>query len=125
MYKFGKSATVTFWEDNFRPTSFYDTIIENKNRGLHTLLFLDLKAEKGRYMTANEAIDLLLEIDSKKVLENSSLVVCCRMGSPNQLIKYGPIQVLRKLDFGLPLHIIIVPGKLHEMEEKYLAQFKA
>jgi diphthine synthase len=127
MYKFGKSATVTFWEENFKPTSFYDAVIENKKRGLHTLLFLDIKADQGRYMTANEAMDLLLEIEKdkpKKVIENSDVVVCCRLGSPNQLIKYGPIAMLRKFDFGLPLHMLIIPGKLHEMEEKFLSQFK-
>lgn len=127
MYKFGKSATVAFWEENFKPTSFYDTVAENKRRGLHTLLFLDIKAEEGRYMTANEAIDLLLEIEKdrqKKVVEKSDVIVCCRMGSPNQLIKYGQAGILRKFDFGQPLHILIVPGKLHEMEERFLSQFK-
>jgi len=127
MYKFGKSATVTFWEENFKPTSFYDTVIENKKRGLHTLLFLDLKAEEGKYMTANEALDLLLKIEEdkpKKTIGKSDVVVCCRMGSPNQLIKYGKVELLRKFDFGPPLHILIIPGKLHEMEEKFLSQFK-
>jgi len=123
MYKFGKSATVAFWEDSFKPTSFYDTIIDNKKRGLHTLLFLDLKADQDRYMTANEAMKILLEIDgNKKML--SDIVVCCRMGSPTQLIKYGRIEELQKFDFGPPLHILIVPGRLHEMEEKFLSQFK-
>ena len=85
------------------------------------------KADKGKYMTANEAMDLLLEIEKdkpKKILEKSDVIVCCRMGSPNQLIKYGPIGILRKSDFGFPFHILIIPGKLHEMEEKFLSQFK-
>ena len=127
MYKFGKSATVTFWEENFKPTSFYDVIIDNNRRGLHTLLFLDIKGDQGKYMTANEALDLLLEIEKdkpKKLLENGDVIVCCRMGSPKQLIKYGPIAILRKFDFGPPLHILIIPGKLHEMEERFLSQFK-
>jgi diphthine synthase len=126
MYKFGKSATVAFWQENFKPTSFYDTIIENKDRGLHTLLFLDIDADQGKYMTANEAIQLLSEIDGAKgLLRGADVVVCCRMGSPSQLIKYGKMEALKNFDFGLPLHILIVPGRLHEMEEKFLAQFKA
>ena len=127
MYKFGRSATVAFWEENFKPTSFYDAVVENKKRGLHTLLFLDIKAEQGRYMTANEAIDLLLEIEkerAEKVIEKANVVVCCRLGSPNQLIKYGPVEILRKFDFGPPLHVLIIPGSLHEMEERFLSQFK-
>ena len=36
-YKFGKTATITFWEGDYRPTSFYDAISRNKKHGMHTL----------------------------------------------------------------------------------------
>ncbi len=66
IYKFGKSATVAYPEKNWFPTSHYDVIRENRERGLHTMLFLDVKAEQNRYMTANEAMEILLRVEDMK-----------------------------------------------------------
>ncbi len=129
MYKFGRSATVTFWEDKFKPTSFYDILKENKKGGLHTLFFLDIKADENRYMLPQEAMRILLEcakLDYKKrkaFTEKTDVIVCSRIGSEKRSIKYGPVKKIKDIDFGDPLHIMIVPGKLHDMEQKYLENF--
>ena len=39
-------------------------------------------------------------------------------------LTYGRIKDLIKYDFGLPPHIIVVPGKLHEVEEKCLEMLR-
>lgn len=128
MYKFGRSATVTFWKENFRPTSFYDVITDNRERGLHTLLFLDIDAENGNYLTANEAIKTLLAIEGEKKKKaftaDTEILVCCRMGSPQQMIKYGRVKDLEEKDFGKPFHTLIVPGKLHDVEKEFLEGFR-
>lgn len=128
MYKFGRAATVAFWRENFEPTSFYETIADNRKRGLHTMLFLDIDREHNRYMSAQEAIQLLLRIEKQEKLgaftEETPIVVGCRLGSPEQLIAFGTAGELAGREFGEPLHILIVPGKLHEMEEKFLSAFK-
>ena len=36
---------------------------------------------------------------------------------------YGTAERLRSVDFGEPLHVLIVPGELHVMEREYLEAF--
>ncbi|MGV9200655.1 MAG: diphthine synthase [Promethearchaeia archaeon] len=64
IYKFGKSTSIVYPEEdkNYFPTSYYDVIKQNKNRGLHTLLFLDIQAKKKKYMSIGESIDILLKV---------------------------------------------------------------
>ena len=119
-YKFGRTTTLAYPEKNYFPTSPYDIISENKNLGLHTLVLLDIQADKERYMTANEGINLLLEMEKKnkkKVITNSSIIcVVARAGSDEPLIIAGKIKDLIDRDFGPPLHSLVIPGKLHFME---------
>ena len=120
IYKFGKSATIPFWEENFKPTSFFDVVKENQEKGLHTLLFLDIKAEEDRYMNPNKAMEILLGCGMD---ENMKMVVCSRLGSEKELIRYGAVVDLRNEDFGSPLHVLVVPGKLHKKEKEFLESF--
>lgn len=121
-YKFGRSATITFPE----PLSLvpYETLRINRGLGLHTLFFLDLRVEEGRFMDASEAIRLLLEMESQQrggvVPDDTLMVVLARAGSPSQLVQAGRAVVLKDLDFGPPPHSLIVPGRLHFMEAEAL-----
>ncbi len=127
IYKFGKTATVTFWKPNYKPESFYNTLKENKKRGLHTLLLLDLEKTKEKYLSPREAIRTLLEIEKKKkeeiFTEETDTVAVSRLGSPKRKIKYGKAKNVAQEKFEPPSSLII-PGELHEMEKKYLEQFK-
>ncbi len=127
IYKFGKSATVAYPEKNWFPTSHYDVIRENRERGLHTLLFLDIKAEEGRYMTANEAMEILLQVEDMKKEEvftpETLVVVLARAGSLNPTIRAGYVKDMIKEDFGRQPHVLIVPGRLHVVEAEYLVEF--
>lgn len=123
-YKFGRTTTLVFPEKNYFPTSPYDVIKENKKLGLHTLVLLDIQAEKNRYMTANEGLRLLLEMEEKieqHVLSHDSIAcVVARAGSEKPFVKADSIETLITMDFGPPLHSIVIPGKLHFMENKAL-----
>ena len=119
MYKFGKSCSVPFPAEDFKPTSFYDVIIENKKRGAHTTVFLDLKPEKNRFMTINEALKILLNI-GKEITEDTIAIGLARIGSDNQIIKAGTIKELIDFDFGAPQHILIIPSELHFVEKEAL-----
>ncbi|MCK4327307.1 MAG: diphthine synthase [Candidatus Diapherotrites archaeon] len=119
IYKFGKTATVTFWEENFRPTSFYDAVKENSARGLHTLLLLDIKGE--RQMTPSEAIGVLTEIDSS--FGGREVVAMSRVGGDTGIV-FGRAAELAEMDHGTGLHILIVPGELHVMEKAFLSHFR-
>lgn len=119
-YKFGRTTTLAFPEKDYFPTSPYNVILENKKIGLHTLILLDIKADKNVYMTANEGMSLLLEIEEKlgKGLFKKDDMICvvARAGSPKTVVAAGPIKELINRDFGGPLHTLIVPGDLHFME---------
>ena len=119
-YKFGRTTTLAYPEKNYFPTSPYEIIKENKQMGLHTLVLLDIVDDKKRYMTATEGIELLLRMEKEiggHVFSDESIVcVIARAGSPDPLMVADTVSRLRKKDFGLPLHTIIIPGKLHFME---------
>ncbi len=122
-YKFGRPATLPFWSEKYKPTSTYDAIAENLARGLHTMLFLDLK--DGKRMTAHEAMDLLLEIEKGKngkiITPKTKLLVLSRIGSEAQKLSYGEIGKLQKSKtLGSTPFILILPGKLHFTEAEAL-----
>jgi len=117
IYKFGKRCSVPFPTKTFNPTSFYDTIVENKKRGLHTLVFLDLNPEENKFMTINQALEILVKLGLDK---NTIAVGFARVGSDNQIIKSGKIKDLLKFDFGKPQHILVIPGELHFVEKEAL-----
>ncbi|MBU0471965.1 MAG: diphthine synthase [Nanoarchaeota archaeon] len=125
LYKFGKTTSIPYKEHNFRPETAYDVLKSNQKSGLHTLILLDIKPD--RNMTVNEAIKIMLEIENKrkeKVFTNNSMILgCARLGGDYK-IKYGKVSELENEDFGKPLHCLIVPGKLHFMEEEALAMWK-
>ncbi|MEM0372501.1 MAG: diphthine synthase [archaeon] len=120
-YKFGRSATITFWEGDYRPTSWFDAYKENRERGLHTLFFLDIQMEKNRFLTAQQAIKQLLEAGLSR---GEKIIVCSQLGGPNAKISFGAPDDLLQRDIGLPLQIIIVPGALHEKEKEYLEKLQ-
>ena len=119
-YKFGRTTTLAYPEGDYFPTSPYDVIRDNKKMGLHTMVLLDIQADKKRYMTANEAMNLLIEMEDikkEKVLTKDSIVcVVARAGSEEPVVRAGTIDDLKKIEFGSPLHTIVIPGKLHFME---------
>lgn len=131
-YKFGRTTTLAYPEKDYFPTSPYSIIDFNKKLGLHTLVLLDIQAEKKRFMTANEAMNLLLEMEEKIkgdiFKQDHYICVVARAGSDDPLVVAGKINDLIYKDFGPPLHTIVVPGDLHFMEFeslKVLAQLPA
>jgi diphthine synthase len=126
-YKFGRTTTLAFPEKNYFPTSPYEVIRDNRKMGLHTLVLLDIQAEKNRFMTADEGLELLLEMEKKKgehvLSEDSVVCVVARAGSDNPMVAANSIAFLKKMDFGSPLHTIVVPGNLHFMEIEALTRF--
>lgn len=123
-YKFGRTTTLAYPEKNYFPTSPYEVIKDNKKMGLHTLILLDIQADKERYMTANEGMKLLLEMKGNKgekiFNEDSIICVVARAGSNEPVVAAGAFKDLIKKDFGEPLHTLVIPGKLHFMEVEAL-----
>ena len=124
LYKFGKVTSIPFPDDNPHAETPYVVLQDNFKMGLHTLFLLDLKPEKERFMTITEAIEVLENIEKKKkqtVISKSAVIIgCARVGSDNYMIKAGPVDKIKKMSFGKPPYCIIIPGKLHFVEEEML-----
>jgi diphthine synthase len=125
-YKFGRTVTIPLPEPNYNPTSFYERAYENFKLGLHTLCLLDIQQDKGKFMTANQALDVLeaIEEDMDKDFMTPERLVCvvARAGSSDCLARAGHLKDMLKEDFGPPLHSIVIPGELHFLEAKALVE---
>jgi len=123
-YKYGRSVTVPFPEKGFIPETPYTVIQVNQRMGLHTLCFLDIRAEEKRYMTVKEGLESLLAIEKRKenrVITPDTLVVgIARAGSEKPTVKAGFIGDVLNYDFGAPPHTLVFPGRLHFMEAEAL-----
>ncbi|MDR2966841.1 MAG: diphthine synthase [Methanobacteriaceae archaeon] len=131
-YKFGKITTIPFHEENYFPHSPYLAIRENLANNSHTLVLLDIQADKNRYMSVNEGLKYLMKVkedllangkkDKVTVDENTLAIGIARVGSSDVLVKAGKIDDLIEYDFGGPLHCIAIPSKLHIVEAEYLVE---
>lgn len=141
LYRYGETISIVFFTETWRPDSFYDKILQNRKLGLHTLCLLDIKVkepsleslargkkvyEPPRFMSINTAIEQLLEIEEKRhegaYDENTMCVGVARLGSSDQTIVAGPMNELLHVDFGPPLHSLVIAGELHSIEEEILAR---
>ncbi len=121
-YKFGRTASIPFENENVEVP--YDALAGNLSLGLHTLFLLDLNPEDEKFMSVNDAIRYLLRVELKrneKIFSEKALCIgCSRIGGESRVIKAGTAKELLKHDFGKPPHCLVVPGKLHFMEEEGL-----
>ena len=135
--------SIVFFTDTWQPDSFYDRILANRQQGLHTLCLLDIKVkepsleslargkkvyEPARFMTVNTAIEQLLQIEASRgagAYNKGSLAIgVARIGARSQQIVAGTLQDLLHVDFGEPLHSLIIAGNMHVIESEFLEQFK-
>lgn len=113
IYRFGKIATLVNPHPNYSPTSSFEVIHENLSRNLHTLVLLDTEPKP---MEAKLALELL----EKNDFGQHKIVVLSCIGYANEKVSYGDLAELKKRDLGKPLFCLIIPGKLHPLEEEYL-----
>jgi diphthine synthase len=120
-YRFGKPCSVPFPQKNWFPTTSFDVINRNLSLRLHTLVYLDIQDE--RYMTIAEAVVLLEKMAEEREIRFPLYVGIARAGSHDPRVKAGSAETLKSFDFGPPLHILIVPAELHDMERSYMEMF--
>jgi diphthine synthase len=122
-YRFGKATTLPFERAHGGdgvPGSVVDTIDDNRQRGLHTLVYLDIKVDDvtdgdESFMTGDHAADLLAD-----EYPDTLGVVVARAGSPDPTVAADTLDALAERDFGGPLHLLVVPGDLHHVERDAL-----
>ena len=121
-YRFGRVATIVTHEENYRPESFYDQILENKKNNLHTLCLLDINEKRG-LMSVNDALSLIEGIEKKRKTEkikNSTLVLLCGMGNKDEVIKAGSFAELKRSGYAVYPQSFIVCAELNEKEKEAL-----
>lgn len=128
-YKFGRTVSIPVPREGFNPTSPFEAIAANKRASLHTLVLLDLDPTAGLYLTADVALGLLAGLESKLHLgvarDESLMAVVARAGSPTAQAWVGPLQRLKRIDFGPPLHCLIVPSDpLNVVEDEALNRWR-
>jgi len=140
LYRFGETVTIPFFTRTWKPCSFFEKVTKNMQNDYHTLVLLDIKVkeiseenlcrgkkiyEKPRFMTVNVALAQMIEAEetlkSGKISEETLVVGIVRVGSPTQKIVSGKIKDILKVDFGAPLHSLIVCAPtLHSMEKEMM-----
>ena len=112
IYKFGKIASMP----GFEADSFIDIIKENQKINAHSLILVDIGLE------FSDAISKLEKSAKRKKLKVNKIVVCQLLGTKNQKIFYMRINELKSKKIKKP-YCIIIPSKLHFMEEEVLRSF--
>uniref|UniRef100_A0A182MK68 diphthine methyl ester synthase n=1 Tax=Anopheles culicifacies TaxID=139723 RepID=A0A182MK68_9DIPT len=140
LYHFGETVSIPYWDDSWKPDSFYDKIVANLKHGLHTLCLLDIKVKEPtleslmkkkreymppRFMSVSEAAGQLLEIVASKhadeadgmgsqkehrLSDNSLVVGLARVGHETQQIIACSLKEMQNIDLGPPLHSLIIPN---------------
>ncbi|RYP55655.1 hypothetical protein DL769_010081 [Monosporascus sp. CRB-8-3] len=145
LYNFGQTVSMVFFLENWRPSSFYDRVKENRGVGLHTLVLLDIKVkeqslenmargrrvyEPPRYMTVGQCARQMLEVEEERgegVYGPDSLAIgAARVGGKTEKFVAGTLSQLCDADeaLGPPLHSLVLLGRrAHELERDYTREF--
>lgn len=110
--KFGRSVTLPSRFNEEEYNHIFNDIEENRKRGLHSLILLELD------LSSKRALERLGSKFGKEI----KILVLSKLGSDDEIKKYGKIEDLAKEDFFPPL-VFIIPGKLHFEEERFLDCF--
>ena len=146
LYGFGATVSLPFFRDAWEPDSFYDRVAHNAAGGCHTLVLLDIKVREPdfaelvrsgrrvflppRFMTVNRAVRQLLAVEARRgggvATRGTRAFGVARVGHDDQRIVAGTLAELETVDFGAPLHsLVLVGGPLHEVEEAMYDLFRA
>jgi diphthine methyl ester synthase len=113
LYKYGKITSIPFENKNVKTP--VEVLKMNKKNGLHTLFLLDLRPSEKKYMGVKEAAEYLIK---NKVSKDETCVCCAGLGSPSPEIVKSKLSEVKELR--LYPQCLIIPGKLHFMEEEAL-----
>ncbi|NPA76317.1 MAG: diphthine synthase [Candidatus Diapherotrites archaeon] len=117
-YKFGWTVTIPHtWR---RSPSFYDRVLENRKRNMHTLALLDVGENP---MTIPEAVEAL-EFWAEREGKNWDYVVgIARAAHEDEKIVFGKPEDLLSVKWPNPPHSLVILGKMHPVEEDAVRRF--
>ncbi|MEK6875507.1 MAG: diphthine synthase [Nanoarchaeota archaeon] len=116
LYKFGKTTSMPKWQEdrNFTPDSFMEVVKENQSIDAHTLILIDIGLE------FHDALTQLKEASKKHNFKLNRIVLCQTLGTRNRKIFYKKVKDFEEFDSVRKPFCMIIPGKLHFLEEEFL-----
>ena len=125
VYKMGKVATVTYPVDGKLSFYPYDVVKDNDSRNLHTVLLLEMDAERGVMMSVSDAVRLLEKMEEVRgegvFPPTRKIIAVSALATSKQRICYAPLKELRRYAYEYGPHTLVVPSpKLHFVEEDAL-----
>jgi len=147
LYRFGETISIPFFTSTWRPSSYFDKLRDNLALGLHTLALVDIKVKEPtlsslargrrdylppRFMTIRQAVQQLLELDAEYAAKNSTApllgpdaraIGVARVGCADQIAVAGTLSQLLAVQFGPPLHSLVIVGRTHDVEDDLVDAF--
>jgi copper chaperone CopZ len=143
LYRFGEAISVPFFTHTWRPASFFDKLEANLSLGLHSLVLVDIKTREPtlpslargrpvylppRFMTVRQAAAQILEIATARasataIGPSSPAIGVARVGTETQLCVHGSLSQLLTVDFGPPLHSMVLLGRMTDVETGLVGTF--
>lgn len=118
LYQFGKITSIPFENSDVKaPVNVFN---DNYEKGYHTLFLLDLDPGKNKFMSVSEAAKYLIDngVDSELLT-----VGCSRMGGSDSKVKVCKLKEFLDVEFNKSPQCLIIPGKLHFVEEEAIERF--
>jgi diphthine synthase len=129
VYRFGPPFTIPFWSENYKPTSFVESLKRNMENDQHSLILLDLDAKSRSFMTLAQAVQLLRDADWEKrldiVTEDLCILAMGDVGKSTCTAAYLMIKNIARVEDrfkGKPI-VIIVPASPSPAELESISRF--
>jgi len=118
LYKFGKITSMPKWDEekNFTPSSFIEIIKENQSIKAHSLILVDIG------LRLHKAIEQLLKANTE-IIKLNKILVCSKLGTKHAKIYYDDVENLKNKKIDFP-YCLIIPGRLHFVEQEFLKRFE-
>lgn len=102
--------------------------IKVKEQSIENMMKGKMIFEPPRYMSVNRCCEQLMEVEAdhgQGLCGPDQLAVgVSRVGSPDQQIVYGTLAELAKVDFGTPLHSLVLVADVDHIEQAVLDSYK-
>ncbi|MFZ3356613.1 MAG: diphthine synthase [Thermoplasmata archaeon] len=126
-YRFGRTVSLPFPSPGFAPRSPLDVMGQNRSQNLHTLVLLDLRPDEASFLTAEVALKLIEAQDPEGTVLplGARIAVVARVGSASAQGWVGTRRSLQRVDFGSPLHaLVVLAAELHFEEVAALQRYE-
>ncbi len=127
VYKMGQVVSLPYISEKFFPRSPYEKILANLERGLHSLILLDI-TESG-YMSVTEARDIISRMNDwfggKLDLATLKVAVVHAYGTSYQFARYGTLEKLCSAHYTENPSTLVIPGKLDYNEQEFISHFES